>query len=265
MEQETRTTLTKTEKQLCITTGSMVHVGTSQASAPFESSTATRQQQEQQSATTTEQMASSSDPPLVAEATRLSFTNPLSGESLFDMDYHKGDDIMQQVSLKLAMSTSLFSLACGDVPLTGEGSDIMDGSMISIIFQKPTCDDDNDEPKLYIGESTCHIYKFTYHEKVIWTGTFCGAEWSEEVMWDMPGGQDGMWPWAEDIFQDGNDGILQVCLDGVCISIDDLTNKLAEMTESATIDFMIDDAFELDWGEAEPGFPLQHSPSEPDN
>jgi len=59
MEQETRTTLTKTEKQLCITTGSMVHVGTSQASAPFESSTATRQQQEQQSAT--EQMASGSD------------------------------------------------------------------------------------------------------------------------------------------------------------------------------------------------------------
>jgi hypothetical protein len=255
MEQETRTTLTKTEKQLCITTGSMVHVGTSQASAPFESSTATRQQQ----------MASSSDPPLVAM--RLSFTNPLSGESLFDMDYHKGDDIMEQVSLKLAMSTSLFSLACGDVPLTGEGSDIMDGSMISIIFQKPTCDDDDDddEPKVYIGESTWHIYKFTYHEKVIWTGTFCGAEWGEEIMWDMPGGQAGMWPWAEDIFKAGNEDILQVCLDGVGISPDDLTDKLAEMTESATIDFMIDDAFELDWGEAEPGFPLQHSPSEPDN
>jgi hypothetical protein len=70
-------------------------------------------------------------------------------------------------------------------------------------------------------------------------------------MWDMPGGQECYWPWAEEVHEEGAPP-LRAFLNGNAINIDDLTNMLDAMTGSAKIEFIIDDDFVLDYGSYPP-------------
>jgi hypothetical protein len=155
--------------------------------------------------------------------------------------------IGEAVSHKLAMSTSLFSLALGDTRLDMHKSisnlGISDGSVINIIFHDPIDDDDDDDT-----DKTWHTYQYIHQGKTIWKGVFKGCEWGEESMWDMPGGQECYWPWVEEVHEEG----LRAFLNGNAINLDDLTDMLDAMTGSAKIEFIIDDDFVLDYGSYPP-------------
>jgi hypothetical protein len=159
--------------------------------------------------------------------------------------------IGEAVSHKLAMSTSLFSLALGDTRLDMHKSisnlGISDGSVINIIFHDPIDGNDSDDDDT---DKTWHTYQYIHQGKTIWQGVFMGCEWGEETMWDMPGGQECYWHWAEEVHEEG--APLRAFLNGNAINIDDLTNMLDAMTGSAKIEFIIDDDFVLDYGSYPP-------------
>jgi hypothetical protein len=205
MEQETRTTLTKTEKQLCITTGSMVHVGTSQASAPFESSTATRQQQEQQSATASEQMASGSDSG-EGGSMELELTFVLaSGNTIATMRAEPNDEIREvidRLSFKIHRSSELFQLV-GLSEGTLSSNNITTNSVIHVVFMDwHEWEADPDDPdKIHDG----HLYEIMFNGELVWSGFAGNHDWNsfmEEAGIDLEflGGYEFPWEeyWNED-------------------------------------------------------------------
>jgi len=253
-ELETRTNESST---YALTTGSNVLYET----APAKCLDLVHTEQQQQAAAQqqmTEQMASGSD----SDTDEANYTitkvhfQALSGDKFtlnLPLDFNRfALPIGEAVSHKLAMSTDLFSLALGDTRLDMYKSisnlSISDGSVINIIFHDPIDDDDDDDDDT---DKTWHTYQYIHQGKTIWKGAFKGCEWGEAAMWDMPGGQDCYWTWAEEVHEEGAPP-LRAILNGEIINIDDLTDMLDAMTGSAKIEFIIDDDFVLDYGSYPP-------------